>query len=85
MVVVKVVDEDIANKVDTQYISDQFTGLENIGMVFICLNEGEEDADYVEDGVRYIVINLPYNEVRRLQDVRPMMLAKATERLGLTA
>ena len=85
MVVVKVVEEHIADKIDTEYIQDQFSGLENIGMVFVCAREGEEDADYVEDGIRYIVINLPYEEVLHLQDARQMMLAKAKERLGLAA
>ena len=85
MVVVKVVEEHIADKIDTEYIQDQFSHLENIGMVFVCAREGEEDADYVEDGIRYIVINLPYEEVRKMQDARPMMLAKAKERLGLRA
>jgi hypothetical protein len=85
MVVLKIVDEDIADKVDTHFVSSQFTGLENIGMVFICLREGEEDKDYVEEGIHFIVINLPYEEVRKMQDARPMMLAKAKERLGLRA
>lgn len=28
---------------------------------------------------------LPYEEVRKIQDARPMMLAKAKDRLGLVA
>ncbi len=85
MVVVKVVEADVADKVDTQYIENQFPGLQNIGMVFICTSEGGEEDDWTEDGQRYIVIHLPYEEVRQLPDARPLMLAKARARLGLAA
>ena len=74
MIVVKVVEQDIADKIDTDFISDHFKGLENIGIVFICTKEGEEERDYIEDGMRYITINLPYEIVQQLKDVRPMML-----------
>ncbi len=86
MVVVKVVDADVADKVDTQYIENQFPGLKNIGMVFICTSEGGEEDDWIgDDGLRYIVIHLPYEEVCKLPDARPLMLAKARARLGLAA
>lgn len=85
MVVVKIVEEQLADKIDTEYIEDQFSHLENIGIVFVCAREGEADADYVEDGIRYIVINLPYEDIRQLEDARRMMLAKVKERLGLVA
>ncbi len=81
MVVVKVVDQHVADKIDTDYISEQFAALENISIIFICAKGGGEG----EDGIHYIVIHLPYEEVRQLQDARPMMLAKAKERLGLAA
>ena len=83
MVVTKIVDEIIANKIDTKYISNQFSELENVSIIYICTEEGGEDDDFEEDGVRYIVIQLPYEEVWELQDARSMMLAKAKERLGL--
>lgn len=86
MVVVKVVDQEVADKVDTQYIEQQFAGLENVGIVFICTSEGGEEDDWTdEEGMRNIVIHLPYKEVRRLKDVKPLMLAKAKERLGEVA
>ncbi len=84
MVVVKVVDQDIAEKVDTQYIEAQFPKLENIGIVFICTREGGEEDEWTEaDGQHYIVIHLPYKDVQNSQDVRQMMLKKAKERLGM--
>lgn len=82
MVVVKVVEQDIADKIDTDFISDQFKELENIGIIFICTREGEEERDYIEDGMRYIVINLPYDEVNILKDARQMMLKKSQEKLN---
>jgi len=86
MVVVKVVDKYTIDKVDTQYISDLFTHVEKIGMNFICVRGGGEEEDWIDDdGMRYISINLPYEEVLKLEDARPMMLAKAKERLGLRA
>lgn len=86
MVVVKVVYEDIADKIDTQYIRDQFPNLPNIGIVFVCTPEEEDDDDWVdESGLRHIVITLPYEEVKQMPDARPLMLALAKERLGMVA
>lgn len=86
MVVVKVVDEDISPKVDTRYVEDQLSSFQKIGIIFICTREGREEDDWTEeDGTRYIVIHLPYEEVQKSADVRPLMLAKAKERLGLVA
>lgn len=86
MIVVKVVDQDIADKVDTYYIEQQFAGLENVGIVYICTSEGGEEDDWIdEEGMRNIVIHLPYKEVKKMADVRPLMLARAKERLGMVA
>ena len=85
MLVVKIVDQDVSDKIDTQYISEQLPAWPNIGITYVCTSEGGEEAEWMEDGVRYIVIHLPYDEVRQLPDVRPMMLMKAKERLGLVA
>ena len=84
MKVIKIVDEDIADKIDTQYIAKQFSDLEKVGIVFICTRDkGEEDEWTDEEGLRHIVIHLPYNEVKQMADARPLMLARAKERLGL--
>lgn len=86
MVVVKVVDQDVADKVDTQYVENQLSHLLNVGIIFICTPEGGEEDDWTdEDGLRHIVIHLPYNEVQKMPDARSLMLAKAKERLGLAA
>lgn len=87
MIVVKVVDQDVALKVDTQYIEEQFAEVQNVGIVYICTSEGGEEDEWIdeESGRHNIVIHLPYQEVKRLADVRPLMLARARERLGLVA
>lgn len=86
MIVVKVTDQDVAEKVDTDYIREQLADLENIGIIYICTPEGGEESEWMdEEGVRHIVIHLPYKEVRRTNDIRALMLARAKERLGLAA
>lgn len=86
MIVLKVVDENIADKVDIRYIQNQFANLENIGILYVCTLEGGEEDDWIdENGMRNIIIHLPYKEVKKRSDIRPLMLAKAKERLGLVA
>ena len=84
MVVVKVADEEVAHKVDTQYIATQFQDLLNVGIIYMCTSEGGEEDDWFEEsGMHHYVIHLPYKEVKQLTDIRPLMLARAQERLGL--
>lgn len=84
MIVVKVVDQDIADKVDTQFIEAAFAELPDTGIIFICTSEGGEEDDWTdEDGLRYIIIDLPYETVLQMPDAQPLMLAKTRERLGL--
>ena len=85
MKVIKVVEEDVSGKIDTLYILEQFRHIENVGITFICTKNEQEEDDWVDEDGRHIVILLPYKKVKRLTDVRPLMLAKAKERLGLAA
>ncbi len=85
MKVVKIVEEDIADKVDTSYILEQFRHLDQVGITFICTKDEQEEDDWVDETGRHIIICLPYREVKELADARPLMLAKAKERLGLVA
>jgi hypothetical protein len=41
-----------------------------------------EDDWTDEDGLRYIIINLPYETVRQMPDAQQLMLAMAKQRLG---
>ena len=85
MQVTKMVDEDISEKVDIDYIEHHFKSVPNVGIIYVCTIESGEEDDWVEDGFRYIVIHLPYSEVKKMQDARPLMLAKAREKLGWVA
>jgi hypothetical protein len=83
MIVTKVVDQDVANKIDIQFIENHFAELAQIAILFVCTSEGGEDDDWIdEDGMRIIVIQLPYQEVLQLEDARPLMLKKTKQRLG---
>lgn len=85
MKVLKVVEEDIANKVDTAYILEHFRHIDKVVITFMCTKDEREVEDWIDEDGRYIVIRLPYKKVKRLADVRPLMLAQAKERLGLAS
>ncbi|MCY7327463.1 MAG: hypothetical protein LH618_02810 [Saprospiraceae bacterium] len=57
--------------------------------MYVCINDDryENGDDWIdpEDGIRYIIIKLDYQEVKRTPDIRPMMLTKLRERLGNVA
>lgn len=85
MLVLKIVDRDVASKIDTTYIAEELANVQNVGIIFICTSEGGEEDDWIdEDGIRQIVIHLPYKVIKNLADARPLMLERAKERLGLT-
>lgn len=85
MEVTKMVDEDISEKVDIDYIENHFKSVPDVRILYICTVESGEEDDWMEDGYRYIIIHLPYQEVKKMKDVRPLMLAKAEEKLGFLA
>ena len=84
MRVVKIVQEDVADKIDTLYILDQFRHIDKVGITFICTKDEQEEDDWTDEDGRHIVIRLPYKKVKRMSDIRPLMLAKVKERLGLS-
>lgn len=84
-VVNKIAEQDVADKVDTTYIAALLSHLKDLGVTYICTNDDQGDDDWTEEGIHYIVIKLPYEEVKRSSDIRPMMLAKLKERLGEVA
>ena len=79
------VDEDVSDKVDIDYIEHQFRSITDVRILYICTPDDGEEDDWIEDGFRYIIIHLPYQKVKKMKDVRPMMLARAKEKLGLVA
>ena len=85
MKVVKVVQEDVADKIDTLYLSEQFQHIDRVAIIFFCTKDERDEDDWIDEDGRHIVIRLPYKEVKQLADVRPMMLARVKERLGEVA
>ncbi len=87
--VTKMVDEVVNEKVDTNYIRGLLSHVNNLGIMYVCINDDryEDGDDWIdpEDGIRYIIIKLDYQEVKQTPDIRPMMLAKLRERLGNVA
>lgn len=84
MKVLKVVDEDINDKIDTEYIEEELGSFQNIGIVYICTSEGGAEDEYVDpNGTQIYIIHIPYELAKKNFDVRPLMLSKAKERLGL--
>lgn len=85
MKVLKVVEEDVADKIDTYYIRELFSHLDKVAITFICTKGEQQEVDWVDEKGRHIVILLPYKEVKQLADIRPLMLARVKERLGEVA
>lgn len=82
MKVLKITEEDVADKIDTLYILDLFRHIDRVAITFICTKDARQVDDWVDEKGRHIVIHLPYLEVKEMADVKPLMLAKVEERLG---
>ncbi len=84
--VVKIAEQEVADKIDTQYIADQFPHLENVGITFLCTLDDQEEDEWVDEkGKRQFIIRLPYEEVQRSSDIRAFMVARVKEKLGEVA
>lgn len=82
MKVLKVVEEDIADKIDTYYILELFRHIDKVAITFMCTKDEREVDDWEDEKGRHIVIRLPYKQVKKSRDIRPLMLEKVKERLG---
>ncbi len=88
MIVVKIVEQEIADKVDTQYVAAQFPHQPNVGITFLCTqdeNDQEEDEWVDDKGRHQFIIRLPYDLVQRSKDIRAFMVAIVKQRLGEVA
>ncbi len=88
MEVVKIAEEAIADKIDTQYVTAQFSHVENVGIVFLCTQDekDQEEDEWIDDKGRHnFIIRLPYDLVQRSNDIRAFMVAIVKERLGEVA
>jgi hypothetical protein len=84
--VVKIAAQEIADKVDTQYVAAQFPHVENVGIIFLCTLDDQEEDEWVDEKGRHnFIIRLPYDFVQRSNDVRDFMVAIVKERLGEAA
>jgi hypothetical protein len=86
--VTKIAEKAIAEKIDTQYVSAQFSHVQNVGIVFLCTSDEtdqEEDEWVDEKGRHNFVIRLPFDLVQRSPDIREYMVAIVRERLGEAA
>ena len=88
MEVTTIVEQDIADKIDTQYVAAQFSDVQNVGIVFLCTqdeNDQEEDEWIDDKGRHNFIIRVPYDLVKRSNDVRAILVAIVKERLGEVA
>lgn len=85
MEVVKIVEREVADKIDTQYVSAQFQHVDDVCITFLCTLDDQEEDEWINEGTHYITIRLPYDMVKRSADVRDFMVAIVKERLGIAA
>lgn len=86
MIVVKIAEKEVADKIDTQYVTAQFTHVENVGVTFLCTLDDQEEDEWVDEkGRQHYIIRLPYDLVQRSKDIRDFMVAIVKERLGEVA
>ncbi len=83
--VTRIIDEDVLPKIDAQYVMSKLSGLAmDAVIVFICTNENWRKEDtWKHKGKTYYAIRLPYQLVKETDDVRPLMLKLAAEKLGV--
>ena len=83
--VTSIIDEDVLPKIDAQYVMSKLSGVDmNAVIVFICTNENWRKEDtWKHNGKTYYVIRLPYQLVKETEDVRPLMLKLAAQKLGI--
>ncbi|MBL7784021.1 MAG: hypothetical protein JNM22_22485 [Saprospiraceae bacterium] len=88
MEVTTIVEKDVADKIDIQYVSAQFSHVPNVGIVFLCTkdeNDQEEDEWIDDQGNHNFIIRVPYDLVQRSNDVRAILVAIVQERLNKVA
>ncbi len=86
--VVLFLEEDVHKKVDSAYLKNQLAHIyegEDVVIVLICTNENFRKEDtWKKKGTTYYAIRLPYEQVKQMDDIRPMMLDVVTRKLGIS-
>jgi hypothetical protein len=81
------VDRDVFHLIDTNYVEQHLDA--DVNITFACEAPDDREDDYWvdEDGKTYIMIKLPYEEVKTktAEEVREMMLKMALERVRRAA
>ena len=83
--VTSITDEAVLSKIDTHYVMSKLSDVAmDVVIVFICTNENWRKEDtWKHKGKMYYAIRLPYQLVKETEDVRPLMLKLAAEKLGI--
>ncbi len=85
--ITQIVEQDIAPKLDTEYVKQFLEDVEgNVGIAFACTKgDWRRNYSWKKDGWHYYRIVLPYEKVAAMDavEVREWMLRLAKERLGL--
>ena len=83
--VVRIIDKDVLDKIDAQYVKSKLSHVDlDAVIVFICTNENWRKEDtWKHKGETYYAIRLPYQQVKEMEDARPLMLELAAKRLGI--
>ena len=84
--ITSIVDEAVFRKFDHPYVMQQLAHIDmDVVIVFICTNENIRKEDtWKKKGTTYYAIRLPYEQVKKMDDIRPMMLEAVTRKLGIT-
>jgi hypothetical protein len=79
-------DDDVFRKIDSHYVMQQLAHIDmDVVIVFICANENIRKEDtWKKKGTTYYTIRLPYEQVKQMDDIRPMMLDVVTRKLGIS-
>lgn len=84
--ITSITDEDVFPKIDTHYVMSKLSDVAmNAVIVFICTNENWRKEDtWKHKEKTYYAIRLPYQLVKETEDVRPLMLELAAQKLGVS-
>ena len=83
--ITSITQEDVWQKVDVNYVESKFANIDmDVTIVFICTNENYRKEDtWKKKGKTFYAIRLPYEQVKAMDDARPMMLEMVAKRLGI--
>ena len=81
-----IVEEDVLRKMNTEYVMQKLAHIDmDVVIAFICTNENRRKEDtWKKKGTTYYTIRLPYEQVKQMDDIRPMMLDVVTRKLGIS-